>query len=423
MPRTPKGPRYRADRDAWVCKVDGSLVMFAKGEKNEAAANRAFRKFMVERDERIAAGGPGRAAPKDPPPTVGLVIARFLANLKARRDRKDVAERTHADYVGRLADFPDRYGHLPADELTPEHVEEWLASKGDRWGNNRRGDAIAVLRTAMRWAVRRKMIAANPIADGLDKPQRKLRRDRIPSRDEVARFLEAIDLPAFRAFAEFCGLTGCRPSEAARAEARHYERDKGVIRLPEHKTEKKTFRPRVIPLPDAAVPIVEDAIKAHPSGPIFRNTRGNAWERSAWRNHVHAAREKAGLDPKIVLYGFRHSWFTEGLKRTGDLAGMAAAGGHADPSTTARVYSFIHEDYSHLRSLAEQASSPSAPRPVPPSSPAPTAEGQGGGAVGPGTTPGGPSPPAPPPGRRGGRPAGKPPRTKPGPPSGPTGAP
>lgn len=423
MPRQPEGPRYRAERDAWVCKIDGSLVQFGKGgsKQDEAAAKRAFRKFMVERDERIARGedAKGRGAPA---PTVGLILARFLTYMKSRRDRKDVAARTHSDYVGRLSDFPYRYGHLPADELTPDHVEEWLASKGDRWGNNRRGDAIAVLKTAFRWAVKRKLIAANPIAEGLDKPQRKLRRDRIPTREEIAKFLAAIDLPEFRPFAEFVGLTGCRPSEAARAEARHYDRERGVIRLPEHKTEKKTYRPRVIPLPAAAVPIVEAAAKGHPTGPIFRNSRGNPWERSAWRNRVKAAREKAGLDPEIVLYGFRHSWFTEGLKRTGDLAGMAAAGGHADPSTTARVYSFIHEDYSHLRSLAEQASSSPAPHPAPPASPG---QGGGGPSAGPApdAAPGEASPPEPPPPRPGRKPARKPRRTKPDPSSAPPAAP
>jgi integrase len=367
MARTPAGPRYRADRDAWVCKVDGSLVTFARGERNEAAARKAFRRFMVERDERLARGDRGPAAPKEGPP-LGLVFARFLADVKGRCARGEMASRTHADYVGRLADFPKRHGDMPAEELAPHHVAAWLDSKGDAWGANRRGDAITVILTAMRWAKRQKLIEANPLGDGIPKPRRKLRRDRIPTRDEVSRFLGAIALPEFRPFAEFCGLTGCRPGEAARIEARHLDRERGVVRLPEHKTDKKTYRPRIIPLTDAALALAEEAARAHPVGPIFRNTRGNPWERSAWRRHVKAAREAAKLDPAIVLYSFRHCWFTEGLKATGDLAGMAAAGGHADPSTTARVYGYVHEDHSHLRSLAGRAAGPG-PRPAPPPTP------------------------------------------------------
>lgn len=400
MAAQPKGPRYRADRDTWVVKVGGSLHTLARGRANRAEANRAFRRLMAERDERAARGGPEGG----PEPTVGLVVARFLADVKARSAGGEMAARTHGDYSGRLADFADRLGDLRADELAPRHVSEWAASKGGAWGANRRGDAIAVVLTAFRWAKRQGLIRVNPLADGVPKPRRKLRRDRIPTREEVARFLAAIDRPEFRAFAEFCGLTGCRPGEAARIEAAHLDREKGVARLPEHKTARKTYRPRIIPLVGRAAEIAEALAAARPTGPIFLNARGNPWERSAWRNRVHAARAAAGLDPRIVLYSFRHAWFTEGLRATGDLAGMAAAGGHADPSTTARVYNFVHEDYAHLRALAEKAagSAPS-PAPAPPASPGPApGEGTSSGVphAGPPPSPAG-APPAP--ARRGGR--------------------
>lgn len=73
MPR-PSSPWYRADRDAWVCTIDGSRVTLAKGKKNRAAAFREFQRRQAAR------GIPGFDAETI---TVGELVDRVLAELLA----------------------------------------------------------------------------------------------------------------------------------------------------------------------------------------------------------------------------------------------------------------------------------------------------------------------------------------------------
>ncbi|WP_152054446.1 hypothetical protein [Tautonia marina] len=135
---------------------------------------------------------------------------------------------------------------------------------------NRRVDFVRVLGTIYRWARRRRLIDCPPPT--VPRLPRKLRRDKIPTAEEMEAILRAIRSPEFRDLARFVALTGCRPSEAAAIEARHVEGD--VVVLDEYKTRRRTGDVRAIVLNEPAREIVGRLVTLRPEGPIFRNRAG-----------------------------------------------------------------------------------------------------------------------------------------------------
>lgn len=83
-------------------------------------------------------------------------------------------------------------------------------------------------------------------------------------------------------------LSGCRPFEAARVEARHVK--KGCWEFP--KREGKGKRPRVAFLVPEAERITKKWAARNPRGPIFRNNRGKPWRAMAFNNRFCRLKER-----------------------------------------------------------------------------------------------------------------------------------
>ena len=87
-------------------------------------------------------------------------------------------------------------------------------------------------------------------------------------------------------------LTGARPKEARDLTWEHVRDDRWVI--PEHKTAKKTGRPRVIYLDE---PLREMMSRLRPAAGarVFLNTEGRPWAMNALRLQISRLRKKLGL--------------------------------------------------------------------------------------------------------------------------------
>jgi len=158
-------------------------------------------------------------------------------------------------------------------------------------------------------------------------------------------------------------------------------------------------RPRIVYLPPKSFAICERLATEHPSGKMFRNTRGKAWTtdavncmfdrirvrmgkaslRDVQKDLEAVTRESLGLSsaewtqrstqkrrklqdqvaamqvPRYSLYAFRHSWATNALESGVDALTVATLMGHSDPSTLARVYSHISSNPEHMAKQAIKA--------------------------------------------------------------------
>jgi integrase len=146
---------------------------------------------------------------------------------------------------------------------------------------------------------------------------------------------------AFRRFLIFLKFTGCRPGEAASMRWADVDFDQNAVVLKDHKTARKTGRPRIIPL----VPIVTKLLlwmreqvrakgKGFDQGRVFVNGRGNALSRGWLSLKMQRLRKRLGLAKGVTLYGLRHRYGLMGIKNGVNLKLLSLCMGHVRTQMT-----------------------------------------------------------------------------------------
>jgi integrase len=276
------------------------------------------------------------------PKTLVLELIAEYLNFSEREH----AAATHRWYKNHLLSFGTSIGKLQVQSLKPFHVERWIA---DRYPNTKNGSTISsAMRTVQRvfnWAVQSGRLEKSPL--------RTLKRPAATSRDvylmpdQYKAMLAAIPQDdAFRDFVTVMRETGCRPQEARRVEARHFDREGRCWTFP--KEEAKGGREaRVVLLNDRAFEITQRLALKYPEGPLFRNQRGNPWKKVALLNRCHRLREK--LHFHICPYAIRHTFATDAIVRGVDLVTIAQLMGHKNLEMLQRIYQHVRKRSDHLR--------------------------------------------------------------------------
>jgi integrase len=121
--------------------------------------------------------------------------------------------------------------------------------------------------------------------------------------------------------------------------------DKGRITLTEHKTARKTGKPRIIPIGTNLAKTLQRAIDHRQAGPVFRTPSGGAWTVGNLSGTHRRLRDAAGLPKDLALYLARHRFGTEALRAGLPLRDVADLMGHASVTTT-EIY--LHRDVTEL---------------------------------------------------------------------------
>jgi integrase len=398
MAHFPK-PFFKKSRGLWYVEIDRKQVNLGR-DKDEAF--RLYHVMMAEPRKR-----------QTPTSTVLEVIDTYLDWCQNWR-----AEDTYEWYRFRLQDLAvwlqRHYPNITARDLREFHIDEWL----DTFNHLSSGSRLNYCRTikrAMRWAKKKGRIESNPIAD-MELPKAG-KREIVVSKSEWDTLLELVSDPCFRDLVDVTWDTGCRPKESLRVEARHVDVANQRWVFPE--SESKTNAPRVVYLTDDALAISKRLMLLHPTGPIFRNTKGNPWKTNTVNcaftriqiklgrkvldqrsTHISADKRRRylcvddaavfefmkTLNPvkqsgrvktkaelrnearrklttceamkvgtKYSLYSLRHTWMNRLLTRGVDALTVAFLAGHSDPSTLANVYAHLFHDPSYLLGQAKKA--------------------------------------------------------------------
>src|SRR5262249_61067884 len=115
--------------------------------------------------------------------------------------------------------------------------------------------AVTAINAAFNWAGGEGPLAINPLRKVKKPPQ--TFRERVLSHKERQEVMTAIRDQAFRDFVFALQETGCRPSEVARVTATHVNLELGVWVFADHKTFKKTGKPRIVYLTPAMMELTE----------------------------------------------------------------------------------------------------------------------------------------------------------------------
>src|SRR5262245_15089222 len=104
---------------------------------------------------------------------------------------------------------------------------------------------------------------------------------------------------------------------------------------------RKSGRSRTVHLPPAVLAVCRRLAGRHPTGPLFRTTRGEPWRKTAWRQAMARAQRKLGLAARPMVSGYRHAFATDALALGVSDAQVAELLGHSDTG-------MIHKHYGHL---------------------------------------------------------------------------
>ena len=368
--REPK-PFYRRQTKSWYVQIGKKQVELGK-DKNEA-----FQKY-----HGLMAG----RQPVTDDTTVYAVLFQFLGWNKLHREPT-----THEFYKRHIISFAEFVGEsMVVAQLKPFHVTNWLdqtypktRQKGGKKvagvGDNYRRSAIRSIQRAFNWAVEQGYLAASPIAK-IRKPAYKPR-DVILTPEQWKELVAALEARGTKgqAFLDFLMLmrqTGCRPIEARKAEARHFDRKNRCLIFERHESKghggEKTVERRVVPLSDAAFEICQRQALKYSSGPLLRNTHGTPWTSygiKEWFKRLDGRRYKKPstqrVDFRISAYVIRHTWATEALENGVDPITVATIMGHKDLTQLMKTYQHIEKKRDHLRKALHQALGTKQPEAVP----------------------------------------------------------
>lgn len=346
MPRQSK-PRYLDSRGYWYVQHKGRRHVLIRGPRKETAAQarKLFHGLMARLDDRPVAG----------PVSLGDLAGLYLRSTLERARKGEVTKGRHSDVKHTLKRFVGLHEAEPAEAITTGHLDDFLGSVD--WAEATKKSFVANLTSCYRWGKARKLVACDPPKPGYSaQPRPSARRPEgaIPGRATIDRILEHSTTPEFAKFARFVALTGCRPGEAARIEAKDI-RPSGVVVLEHHKTAKKTHRPRKIAVNPEAAAILAGQVALHPEGPVFRNSMGRPWSIQAWSRAFATAREAAGVDRRVKFYALRHAFATGALRRGMRTETVSKLLGHSNVTTTSRVYSDVDSDDEWLMGAAAEA--------------------------------------------------------------------
>jgi integrase len=345
-------PFFRNFDGWWYVQIGKQQIKLARGQENEDAAWREYYRVMARQ---------GPAVPAAPlrNPTVTAVCNLFLDFSE-----KNHAPRTYEWYRGFLADFVGYAGKLRLTELDAGHVAAWL-DRHPAWAGCRRA-AVTAVKRAFNYAYGEGKIDVNPLRTVKKPPARA--RERFLTKEERKRIFDRYpEGDCFRDFLFALDQTGCRPGEVAAVTAAHVDLRTGVWVFEEHKTEHATGEPRVVILTPAMVELTRRLMAEQPTGPLFRDRRGEPWNRNSVRCRFRRVRKTLGLGDDVVAYLYRHAVCTDLLEAGVGMAQTAELLGHKDLKMIQRHYSKLKKRRQHLRDeLAKRDESlprPDSPQP------------------------------------------------------------
>ena len=357
-------------------------------------AEQMLDRIVAERDRRLAAGLVSGAAVLDVPDLLRRYVEDRSATWRPSTARTATA-------VSKL--LAKEFAAVRCDALTAPRMYDRVARRRREGVAHRTiNQEVGLLRAALRWAVRRQLLAADPLVSFQRLPEGaayEKRPRREFSEDEARRFLAAasaldVERKAFHAAERtirhgtkgrpFAAserplripqspmwrtllFTGVRWGELTATTWSDVELDAKLLRL--RATTTKTKRARTIPLVDDVVLALRglqaktrEALGRAPESAdfVFLTPMGEPW--SGVRNNAqrafHEVLHRAGIEKRDVhgrsatIHGLRHTFVTMLARARVPLIEAQHLAGHSDPRLTAARYTHLHAE--DLRSAVDK---------------------------------------------------------------------
>jgi integrase len=269
-----------------------------------------------------------------PPKTVAESTAEFLDRRKAK-----ISATCHQTYRIALAHFATAFGTRAVTSLTGEEIEDWADRPA--WSSSTQHDYLGVVQCWLKWA-------KHPLT--IRRPPKESRgAEAVLSDTQFEKVLKLVtgDLnPLLRVLRE----TGARPQEIARLTADMVDWQNACHRTKVHKSRK--HGERVIHFNATAMELLRGQRRLHPTGALFRNKQGRAFNKDGIVHRMAAVSKRLGF--RAIAYGTRHSFATAALVAGTPDAVVAELLGHRGTAMVASHYGHVSGQAKVLKDAVER---------------------------------------------------------------------
>lgn len=335
---TAEGSVYQRKDGRWVAQYrdakDKSRYIY---RKSKADARKALREALLDRDEGYV-------------PADKLTIDVYLEEWMEER-KNTVSARTWRVQESMLRNrVKPHIGHVRLCKLSPGNVRSMyrlLSSEG--LSASTVGRIHAVLKQAMRDAVRDKIIRSNPL-DDVKAPRQRSKEKQVLTPDDVRRLLDTVKGERFECAFVLAATCGLRIGEILALRFEDVDLKHGTVRV-EHTlyhgecTAPKTQSSRrTLTLPQTALEALVRLFESSsdPSGYVFATSTGKPLDVSnfykwSWR----PALRKAELPETLTPHQLRHGTASILLNQNVPVPVVSKYLGHANPGVTMKVYAHM----------------------------------------------------------------------------------
>jgi integrase/recombinase XerD len=252
---------------------------------------------------------------------------RMIEDMQVR----NLAPHTQRSYLQQISQFVRHFGKSP-ELLGPDDIRTYQIhlSQDRQLSASSMLVAVAAIRFLYKVTLKREW-RIDDVVPTCRKPQR------LPvvlSRDEVGRFLDAVDLLKHRVILTVCYAAGLRISEAVRLTPAAIDSQRMVIRVEEDKGPKD----RYVMLSPKLLDVLRNYWRtARPKQWLFPgDLPGQPITRFAVENACKKARLKSNIGKPVTPHSLRHAFAVHLLEAGADLRTIQLLLGHRSLSTTAR---------------------------------------------------------------------------------------
>ena len=261
---------------------------------------------------------------------------RFVEDLKVR----NYSRRTITHYVSRVAAFALYHGRSP-DQLGPEHVRGFLLHMAEE--KHFSASYLNITSCALRFLYR-VTLGREQMVPHIPYAKRPKRLPVVLSREEMWRFLEALDSAMYRIVLMTTYSAGLRVSEVVRLQVDDIDSSRMLIRVREGKGRKD----RYVPLSQVLLELLRHYWKLTRSRPwLFPGQKpGRYLSTRTVQRACDRAAKAAGIRKRVTPHTLRHSFATHHLELGTDIRTIQMLLGHRSLKTTS-LYTHVSPD--HLR--------------------------------------------------------------------------
>ena len=252
---------------------------------------------------------------------------RMLEDMQVRQ----LSWSTQRMYVSAVARFARHFGRSPA-RLGPKQVRAYQV----HLTNERRlaRSTLIVYVSALRFLYRITLNKRWSFNDLIPLPKKSRSLPVVPSREEVARFLDAVKAVKHRAILTTCYAAGLRISEAVRLTVSAIDSERMVLRVANGKGQKDRY---VMLSPKLLAVLREWWQVERPRHWLFPGGRPETpITREAVNRACHVAVRRARLTKAISPHALRHAFAVHLLEAGTDLRTIQLLLGHRNIETTTR---------------------------------------------------------------------------------------